>query len=73
MNEVQSTFDSDSAQRPLKDSVRDFERQVIVEALKRNQDDKRKVARMLGISLSSLYRKISESPNGDDFEGMGLN
>lgn len=73
MNGVQRIIDSNSAQRPLKDSVRDFERQVIVEALKHNHDDKRKVARMLGISLSSLYRKITESPNGDDFGGMELN
>jgi len=42
----------------LKDSVRTYERALIIDALKVNGNDKRKVAKLLGISLSSLYRKL---------------
>lgn len=44
----------------LKDSVRTYERALIIDALKVNSNDKRKVAKLLGISLSSLYRKLRE-------------
>jgi len=44
----------------LKDSVRTYERALIIDALKVNGNDKRKVAKLLGISLSSLYRKLRE-------------
>jgi DNA-binding NtrC family response regulator len=44
----------------LKESVRTYERALIIDALKVNGNDKRKVARLLGISLSSLYRKLRE-------------
>ena len=44
----------------LKDSVRAYERSVITDALRVNENDKRKVAKLLGISLSSLYRKLRE-------------
>jgi DNA-binding NtrC family response regulator len=44
----------------LKEAVRAFERDVIVEALKANNDDKRKVAQLLGLGVSSLYRKLTE-------------
>lgn len=50
----------------LKDAVHAFERSVILESLKANNDDKRKVARLLGISISSLYRKISELSIGEE-------
>ncbi|MBI5463492.1 MAG: hypothetical protein HY966_00895 [Ignavibacteriales bacterium] len=44
----------------LKEAVRKFERRVILEELHRNNEDKEKVARLLGISLSSLYRKLTD-------------
>ena len=44
----------------LKEAVHAFEKAVIVDSLKVNNGDKRKVARLLGISISSLYRKIGE-------------
>ncbi len=44
----------------LKESVRTYERALIIDALKVNGNDKRKVAKLLGISLSSLYRKLRE-------------
>ena len=44
----------------LKDAVRSYERSLILESLRANENDKRKVAKMLGISISSLYRKLSE-------------
>jgi DNA-binding NtrC family response regulator len=47
---------------------------LIIDALKVNGNDKRKVARLLGISLSSLYRKLRElSIEGfDDNERHGM-
>lgn len=44
----------------LKDAVHEYERIVITEALREHGEDKRSVAKLLGISLSSLYRKIGE-------------
>lgn len=44
----------------LKTSVRNFERQHILSILKRVDNDKNKCAEILGIGLSSLYRKIDE-------------
>jgi transcriptional regulator with PAS, ATPase and Fis domain len=38
--------------------VRSFERQHLMEVLSATQADKRKAARLLGISLASLYRKL---------------
>jgi transcriptional regulator with PAS, ATPase and Fis domain len=54
----------------LKDSVRAYERSVIVDALRVNENDKRKVAKLLGISLSSLYRKLREL-SVEGFEEVG--
>ena len=49
----------------LKDAVHEYERIVITEALREHGEDKRNVAKLLGISLSSLYRKIGEEmPEG---------
>ncbi|HVN47659.1 MAG TPA: helix-turn-helix domain-containing protein [Bacteroidota bacterium] len=50
----------------LKDAVHEFERNLIIEALKLNANDKQKVAQLLGISISSLYRKLMETPAGDE-------
>ncbi|MCK9244698.1 MAG: sigma-54 dependent transcriptional regulator [Candidatus Marinimicrobia bacterium] len=44
----------------LKGSVRNFERQHILTILRRVDFDKNKCAELLGIGLSSLYRKIDE-------------
>jgi len=55
--QVKEVVDHDTK---LKDAVRRFERMVILEELNRNNDDKEKVAHLLGISLSSLYRKLVE-------------
>lgn len=44
----------------LKESVRTYERALIIDALRVNGNDKRKVSKLLGISLSSLYRKLRE-------------
>ncbi len=51
----------------LKDAVHEYEKIVITEALKEHSEDKRSVAKLLGISLSSLYRKIGEEmPKGTE-------
>lgn len=46
--------------RPLKEIVKDFERQVIAQALERNQENRVKTARELGISRRSLLYKLQE-------------
>jgi DNA-binding NtrC family response regulator len=44
----------------LKDAMRLYERNHIGNVLERTEHDKRKAAELLGISLSSLYRKLDE-------------
>lgn len=52
-----SSFDSEL---PLKDAMGDFEKEYILNTLKRFDLDKEKTAKVLNISLSSLYRKMEE-------------
>lgn len=79
MTDSYITIEPTILERPLKDSVRQYEREVIQAALKAYGDDKRKVAKLLDISLSSLYRKISDfdtsihGGNGGDSLGEGDN
>ncbi|MGH7596667.1 MAG: helix-turn-helix domain-containing protein [bacterium] len=47
-------------QSGLKGSVRKFERDTILKALEAADHDKNKAATLLGMSLSSLYRKMAE-------------
>lgn len=55
----------------LKEAVRAFERDVIAEALRANNYDKRKVAQLLGMGVSSLYRKLTElSPEDAQVQGV---
>lgn len=42
----------------LKEAVRHFEQQFVLAALSRARSDKQRAARLLGISLASLYRKL---------------
>lgn len=44
----------------LKDALRQYERQHIINMLERHTGDKTETARALGIGLSSLYRKLDE-------------
>jgi len=44
----------------LKEALRQFERQHILRVLDQAGQDRKEAARLLGISLSSLYRKIEE-------------
>jgi len=57
-----------AAPRDLRGAVRRFERQHLMEVLAATQSDKRKAARVLGISLASLYRKL----RGEDEAGAEL-
>lgn len=52
--------DTDYVGDDLKGAMRVYERHHISNALERLEGDKRKAAELLGISLSSLYRKIEE-------------
>jgi DNA-binding NtrC family response regulator len=44
----------------LKDAVKTFEKQYILQALEKHKGRKEEVAKLLAISLSSLYRKMEE-------------
>ena len=48
---------------PLKDATREFERQQVMGMLARTAFDKREAARRLGLSLTSLYRKMEGRPD----------
>jgi DNA-binding NtrC family response regulator len=61
---VEPTTSQNAAPQDLRGAVRRFERQHLMEVLAATQSDKRKAARVLGISLASLYRKL----RGEDDE-----
>jgi transcriptional regulator with PAS, ATPase and Fis domain len=44
----------------LKDALREFEKQHVLRALEQTKQDRKEAAKLLDISLSSLYRKIEE-------------
>jgi len=44
----------------LKDAVNQFEKQHITRVLEQTNQDRKEAAKLLDISLSSLYRKIEE-------------
>ncbi|MFO1371325.1 MAG: helix-turn-helix domain-containing protein [Candidatus Competibacteraceae bacterium] len=46
--------------------LKDMERQMILDAMARNQNNKAAVARELGIPLSTLKRRLKEYLGGDD-------
>ena len=52
---------------PLRDAVRQFEREHVRDVLAEARFDKREAARRLGISLASLYRKL-HGETGDALE-----
>src|SRR4030095_12288737 len=55
---AESTTSQGATPQDLRGAVRRFERQHLMEVLAASQSDKRKAARVLGISLASLYRKL---------------
>lgn len=55
-----STSISSSAKSGLKESTMEFERGQILKTLEMVNKDKKAAAKVLGLSLSSLYRKMSE-------------
>ena len=55
---AEHTTSQGTAPQDLRGAVRKFERQHLMEVLAATQSDKRKAARVLGISLASLYRKL---------------
>jgi DNA-binding NtrC family response regulator len=52
--------DKKSEEDNLKEILREYEREHIIKILEKTGRDKREAARLLGLSLSSLYRKIEE-------------
>jgi len=55
----------DNSSPTLRERVRLFEQQIIKETLSNQDNDRRKVAEILGLGLSSLYRKIEEMEDED--------
>ena len=51
---------------PLAEAVKAFEKQLICDALAKNQQHKINTAKMLGIPRSTLHRKIKEFQLPDD-------
>ncbi|MBN2380985.1 sigma-54-dependent Fis family transcriptional regulator [candidate division WOR-3 bacterium] len=51
--------------KPLKERIREFEREYIKTALKECNGNRRKAARRLGISLRSLQYKIKDTPDAE--------
>ena len=51
---------TDSIGEDLNEALRQFERQHILYSLRRHHNDKNATARVLGIGVSSLYRKMEE-------------
>jgi transcriptional regulator with PAS, ATPase and Fis domain len=49
--------------RDLREAIRQFERGHLTDVLDEAGLDKRKAADLLGISLASLYRKLSPAPD----------
>jgi DNA-binding NtrC family response regulator len=62
---AEATTSQGATPQDLRGAVRRFERQHLMEVLAATQSDKRKAARVLGISLASLYRKL----RGEDEPG----
>ncbi len=57
-----------SLSKPLKDVVADFERSIIMDALRRNHGDVTVVSEMLGIPKKTLYDKMKRyTLSGDEF------
>ena len=60
MRPVEDIPSISSGHGSLKDAVRNFERQFIQQTLSASGQNKETAAKVLGVSLSSLYRKIEE-------------
>jgi len=52
--------DLDTEEENLKENLREYERQHIIKVLEKTGQDKKEAATLLGLSLSSLYRKMEE-------------
>ncbi len=50
---------------PLKDFVRDQEVAYISRILAQTEGNKEEAARILGVSLATLYRKLAEEPEAE--------
>jgi len=55
--------------RTLDDYVREIERAFIEETIKHNAGNREKAAKMLGISMATLYRKLEVKKNRGEAEG----
>jgi transcriptional regulator with PAS, ATPase and Fis domain len=65
------TIKATSGSLTLREAVRAYERIIILEVLKIHNDDKESVAKLLQISMSSLYRKLGEEPPSYERGNLG--
>jgi transcriptional regulator with PAS, ATPase and Fis domain len=69
--DLRPPFGDRPATGTLKEAVRSFERQRILHALILTNYDKKEAARRLGLSLTSLYRKLGNPDQLDQRPGVG--
>jgi transcriptional regulator with PAS, ATPase and Fis domain len=62
-SDVKSRGAAQAEARSLRDATREFEAQYIMDILRRTNFDKKEAARLLDISVSSLYRKLEGQPD----------
>jgi two-component system response regulator PilR (NtrC family) len=60
-----STPAGETQPRDLREALRRFERQHLMSVIAETRSDKRAAARLLGISLASLYRKLNVTPDDE--------
>lgn len=65
---IKSTGGSTNSNPTLRERVRQYEQQIIRDTLAAQNNDRRKVAEILGLGLSSLYRKIEEMEEENELQ-----
>jgi DNA-binding NtrC family response regulator len=60
LNPEENTVVADGEALPLKDSMRQWERHLLLEGLKRTGGNRKEAARQLGINRTTLYNKMRE-------------
>ena len=62
---------ADIADQSLQDALRRFEKDYIFKIMRKCKGDKAEAAKVLGVGVSTLYRKISELEMNIDSDMLG--